>query len=48
MIYTVIGAYFVTPPPFIDYFRQRLKLVRFEMNSDAVFAHSSLDQPNDA
>jgi hypothetical protein len=48
MIYTVIGVYFVTPPPLIDNIKQSSSLFRFEMNSNAVFAHSSLHQPNDA
>jgi len=41
MIYTVIGAYFVTPPPLIVYIRQSLSFIRFMINSNAVFAHSS-------
>jgi len=29
MLYTVLDARFVTPPPFIDSLRQSLSLVRF-------------------
>jgi hypothetical protein len=35
-------------PPLIVYIRQSSSLARFEMNSNAVIAHSSLHQPNDA